>query len=89
MATETKLVPPDRERCQAEKPNPDWSPFILGPGSRPQDRVVRCESRPVAVVTEAEPGDDGRAGSMSLCAGCLLVFARQMPDKKVEVEQLG
>ena len=35
---------------------------------------ARCPNSPVVIATEAEPGEDGQTGSMSLCAECLTVF---------------
>jgi hypothetical protein len=67
------LEPPDLDRCQADKPN-GCGPFTLG--GRPG--LVRCTSTPTVVATEVNPGDDGRIGSMSLCADCLEVFQKQM-----------
>lgn len=68
------LTPPDRDRCQAEKPN--GSSFMTL-GGRPG--LERCANRPTVVAAETTPGEDGRRGGMSLCADCLAVFERQMP----------
>lgn len=76
------LTPPDRERCQALRPNKTWSPFALGPadtlasgekvgGSRRVDRRWRCCNAPVVIVTETQ-SDDDLLGSMSLCADCFV-----------------
>ncbi len=78
-----KLIPPDLEQCQAEKPN-GVTPF--GFGGRPE--LIRCTNKPLFLVTEKEPGDDGLKGSMSLCAHCLAVFSKQMPDKHVEINHI-
>jgi len=77
------LTPPDTSRCQAEKPN-GAGPFTLG--GRPG--LVRCTNKPQFIVTENEPGEDGLKGSMSLCAHCLTVFLKQMPDGFATVEEL-
>ena len=68
------LTPPDRARCQAEKPNGN---SFMTLGGRPG--MVRCSNAPTVVATETAPGEDGRRGSMSLCADCRAVFERQMP----------
>lgn len=84
------LIPPDASRCQALRANKSWSPFNLGPadidpntgekrgGSRHQDRYWRCNEKPVCVVEEVEPADDGLQGSMSLCADCYVDCCNQM-----------
>lgn len=85
MPTQQKLEPPDRERCQAEKPNKEWSPFRLGPCQE----MIRCENVPAVVVTEQKAPKRGAAkGSMSLCADCMAVFARQVGMDKVTIEQI-
>lgn len=84
----TELTPPDRERCQCERPNKTWSPFNLGPadvdpetgekrgGSRNVDRRWRCNEAPVVIVTETQ-SEDGVLGSMSLCADCFVQLCLQ------------
>lgn len=84
------LEPPDRDRCQALKPNKTWSPFNLGPadvdpttgeksgGSRHVDRHWRCNKRPVCIVQETRPGTDGLRGSMSLCGDCFVQACIQL-----------
>jgi hypothetical protein len=76
------MIDPDREQCQAEKPN-GCSPFTLG--GRPE--LVRCTAKPAVIVTEKEPGPDGEIGSMSLCGECLAVFNKQ-DSRDVTVEVL-
>lgn len=76
-------VPPDLDRCQAEKPNGE-GPFTLGGGHK----MVRCENKPQFIVTEKAPGEDGLIGSMSLCAHCLTVFLKQMPADYGEVTEI-
>lgn len=78
-----ELIPPDRDRCQALRPNRTWSPMNLGPadvdaetgekrgGSRRQDRHWRCNEKPAVIVTETV-SDDGILGSMSLCPDCFV-----------------
>lgn len=68
------LIPPDRKRCQAEKPN---GANFMTLGGRPE--LVRCSNKPSVIATETKPGEDGRKGSISLCADCLKVFQRQLP----------
>lgn len=70
-----RMTPPDRSRCQAEKPN-GAGPFTTGgiPGH------VRCEAKPTFIVMETAPGEDGQIGSMSLCDDCHQVFLNDMPE---------
>lgn len=82
------LTPPDRERCQALRPNATWSPMAFGPasvdqktgerrgGSRQVDRTWRCNERPAVIVTETK-SDDGILGSMSLCKDCFVQLCLQ------------
>ncbi len=67
------LIPPDLKRCQAEKPN-GHSFMTLGgvPGHE------RCKDKPTVVVTEVQPADDGRHGSMSLCHPCWAQALKQL-----------
>lgn len=69
----TDLVPPDRERCQAEKPN-GHNAFTLGgvPG------MVRCGNKPLVIATEVRAGADGKIGSMSVCGDCMKVMQEQL-----------
>ena len=61
----SKLTPPDRDRCQAERL--EGSFMTLGP--RP---LARCENAPIVVATENKPNPkDGLRGSMSLCGTCV------------------
>ena len=62
----TDLIPPDHTRCQASPNVLSWTPFSLGPMPDP----VRCESKPIWLVTEVVPGADGLCGSMTLCGRC-------------------
>lgn len=79
------LIPADPKRCQAEVPN---GHSFMTLGGRPGGRV-RCDNIPSVIVVEQVPGADGKCGSMSLCASCLAVFRRQMPNAKVEVKELA
>lgn len=94
------LIPPDLEQCQCLKANKTWSPFNLGPadvnprtgekrgGSRRQDRQWRCQEKPVCIVEEKEPAEDGLQGSMSLCGGCYVEACIQLGHKIELVEVL-
>lgn len=77
------LTPPDFDRCQAEKPN---GHSFMTLGGRPG--LERCDRKPTVLVTEKKPGADGRAGSMTLCDGCLAVFRKQMPKDLVDIKDL-
>lgn len=66
------LIPPDLERCQAEKSN--GVNFMTLGGRR---RMERCTARPVVAAVELQPGADGRRGSMSLCPECRDAFLAQ------------
>lgn len=68
------LVPPDRVRCQAEIQE-GGSFMQLG-----RHAFQRCESVPIVIVREVNPGRDGRRGSMSLCQSCLDAFKQRFPD---------
>jgi len=78
-----ELTPPDRDRCQAEKPNGNT---FMTLGGRPG--LVRCENKPVVIIHETEPDRNGLLGSMSLCQGCLKVFNEQQPGTKVRLMYL-
>ncbi|MGH9390490.1 MAG: hypothetical protein ACRD1Z_12805, partial [Vicinamibacteria bacterium] len=68
-----KLIPPDLERCQGEKPN-GYTFMTFGgvPG------LVRCSEKPTHIAFE--PKQEGREqGSMSLCGECLAVCSKQVP----------
>jgi hypothetical protein len=68
------LIPPDRVRCQAEKPN---GHSFMTLGGRPG--LERCSAKPSWIAKEVHPGKDGRKGSMALCTDCRGVMERQMP----------
>lgn len=72
--TEKALIPPDRTRCQAMIPGN--GPFTMGGfiGDPRDGYRVRCENKPVAVITERKPGPDGLCGSMSVCDRCKTKF---------------
>lgn len=70
---EDNLIPPDLDRCQAEKL--DGSFMTLGPRS-----MVRCKNKPTYIATENKPGPDGKRGSMSLCGHCSKMFKEKMGE---------
>ena len=70
----TQLIPPDHERCQAEKPNGHGSMTLGGSPGR-----VRCDAKPTVIAVERTAGADGQRGSMSLCDGCRAQLDMQCP----------
>lgn len=68
------LIPPDKERCQAEKPNGyTWATLGGVPG------LVRCSNVPLVIATEVEPDfHDKLIGSMSLCGDCMKKMQEQL-----------
>jgi hypothetical protein len=83
----TKLIPPDKKRCQAEKKTgcwPDARNFMaIGP-----PKMERCSNVPTVVVKEKMVAIDGRRGSMSLCDGCLETLLKQCGSAFVTVTRL-
>lgn len=69
------MIPIDKERCQAEKPNGE-SFMTLGGGHK----MIRCENKPTVIATETTAGEDGLKGSMTLCDECLKVAEKQLPE---------
>ena len=67
------LIPADKNRCQAEKPNGVHA-FTVGG----VPRMERCTNKPTVIVTETKAGKDGLFGSMSLCDDCLKVAEKQL-----------
>ena len=76
-----KLIPPDLERCQAEKPN---GVTFMTLGGRKE--MIRCIDKPTVIVREKKPGGDGQCGSMTLCTSCLLQFMTQMSPSQQDYE---
>jgi hypothetical protein len=70
-----KLVPPDLNQCQAEKPI-DYSFMTLG--GRPG--FERCIYKPTWIAIEKKPGPDNLIGSMSLCDECKCKLIEQAGD---------
>ncbi len=65
MSSKLVLIPPDRKRCQAEKPNGNTFMTLGGvPG------MERCKAKPTVIAYENKPAADGLKGSMSLCDSC-------------------
>lgn len=88
--SKTKLLPPDRKRCQAEiKVTPGArgeviegleshgpiGAFMMGPQAAA--RVYRCEHPPIVIAREVRPAADGQRGSMSLCESCKAKMVEQ------------
>lgn len=69
-----KLIPPDKERCQVEEL--EGSFMTLGPRS-----YVRCEEKPILIISEVKPGEDGKKGEMSMCAAHYEKFKEFKPMK--------
>lgn len=70
----TKLTPPDKKQCQAERSN-GFNAFSLG-GSL---EYIRCTNTPSTIATEVLPGADGKKGKMSLCNSCLKELVKRKP----------
>lgn len=64
--TASKIAPTSTAQCQVEI-TPAHGPFVLGPPPKP----ARCTNKPVAILVEKTPGDDGEKGRMSVCSHCL------------------
>lgn len=76
-----ELIPPDKKQCQAEKPNGNTFMTLGGvPG------LERCKNKPKVIATEAQPGEDGLKGSMSLCLPCLSQLRKQLGPEAVTVK---
>ncbi|MGZ7254038.1 hypothetical protein ACXWO5_10505, partial [Streptococcus pyogenes] len=54
----------------------------LGPGPK----YIRCTAKPRWLVEEAEPGEDGLMGQMTLCDDCAKVLFTQEPDRATVAE---
>ena len=81
--TTAEVIPHDPLACQAEKPN--GQSFMTFGGDH---KMVRCEAKPVYVVTEKAPGSDGKRGSMSVCAECYLVLLEQGHSTEFETKPI-
>lgn len=51
-------------------------------------KMVRCESKPVYLITEAKPGFDGRCGAMTVCEQCYEVALKLYGDGGLIVETI-
>jgi len=78
-----KLIPPDKERCQAEKSN---GHNFMTFGGVPD--FIRCIEKPVIIITERKAEKDGVKGSMSLCNSCWKQFIFQNDVSTVNVEPI-
>ncbi len=78
------MIPIDKDRCQAEKPNGEGF-MTLGGGHK----MVRCENKPTIIITEKQAGKDGLFGSMSLCDDCLKVALEQLPQGYFDIDILS
>lgn len=78
MSTKKELTPPDRERCQAEITTRP-SPWTMGGDLNP--KTERCASKATRIVTEKNPGSDGRCGAMSVCDDCFEVLTRNFQGR--------
>ena len=80
---------PDFQQCQAEKPGA--GPFTVGGkiGNPRNGYRVRCEDLPTVVVTENQPGPDGKRGSMSLCASCHQALVDQLGADFATAKPIG
>lgn len=79
----TKLIPPDKNQCQAEKPN---GVNFMTLGGRA--KLIRCTNKPAYLMTEKTKGEDGQIGQMTVCADCLAVFDKQVGRDNVIIESL-
>mgnify|MGYP000491692221 FL=1 len=77
------MIPVDKDRCQAEKPNGE-SFMTIGGGHK----MVRCSNKPTVIITETVAGKDGLFGSMSLCDDCLKVAEKQLPEGYIKVKSI-
>jgi hypothetical protein len=78
-----KMLPIDKERCQAEKPN--GQNFMTYGGGH---KMIRCVSPPKVIATERNVGSDGLKGSMSMCEDCLKVAQSQLPKGFFDLVEL-
>ena len=79
-----EVIAHDPDRCQADVPN---GHSFMSLGGRPGR--TRCSAQPAFLATEDEPGEDGRRGSMSLCASCRDQMIKQGADSGVTFTPLN
>jgi hypothetical protein len=80
-AKKVELIPPDLDRCQAERKEGSFMTF--GPRS-----MIRCKNKPTVIAYENKPGKDGLRGSMSLCPFCLAKFLEILGPDYAEVQPI-
>lgn len=68
------MIPIDKNRCQAEKPN--GVNFMTLGG---EFKMIRCNNTPTVIATETNAGHDGLKGSMTMCDDCLKIAEKQLP----------
>ena len=66
-----RLIPPDKKRCQTEKPN---GATFMTIGDYP--RLIRCTNKPRIIIKEKKPP----RGSMSVCQECFLKAVERFGD---------
>ncbi len=74
-----KLIPIDKKRCQAEKPNGNIFMTMGGVVGR-----IRCSNKPIVIITEKRRP----YGSMSLCKECWGVAIKQLGEKKFKTKPI-
>jgi hypothetical protein len=57
--------------------------MVIGPREQ-----RRCAEKPVAIVYETKPAEDGLQGSMSLCEKCLAECLGRFPKGFLRVERI-
>lgn len=72
------MIVPDLKRCQAEWTK--YNAFVMG---GPTKTSGRCDSRAVFIAFEKDIGEDGKVGSMTLCAHCREILDAQVAIGKV------
>lgn len=83
--TTEKLIPPDLNQCQAEKPNGNSFMTLGGVVGR-----VRCTNTPTVIVTEKKPPKGySKCGSMSLCTECWAVAIELLGADKFTVKPIA
>ncbi len=79
-----KLIPPDKKRCQALRPN--GNNFMTFGGVVGMER---CKEVPTVIITELNRSEiDGLIGSMSLCDHCLGKAKEQLGEAYFIVKEI-
>jgi hypothetical protein len=68
-----KLIPPDINQCQADKPN--GNTFMTFGGI---PKMVRCRNVPEFIAMENNPKRNSERGSMSVCRECSQILIEQL-----------